>query len=114
MATVRELLIEHFLAWQDKSGEIKKQGEFAAYIGEDEKYLSMILNGRKPSKRQVVQFAEFFNDSRFYDAAGLDRPERYLMYTRRNWPHIPDELKKRIAEEIAPFTTEPVPDESTK
>jgi hypothetical protein len=96
------------------SGEIKTQGDFAVYLGESEKYLSLVMNGRKPSKRQVVQFAELLKDPRFYDAAGMERPEKYLMYLRRNWPHIPDELKKRIADEIAPYTSEEPPDESDR
>lgn len=110
MPTVRELLIEHYLAWQKKSGDIKKQNEFASYIGEDEKYLSLIMNGRKPSKRQVIAFADFFNDPRFYDAVGMERPEKYLDYAKRNWNLLPEELKKKIAEEIAPYTTEKPPD----
>jgi hypothetical protein len=109
--TVRELLIEHYLAWQKKSGVIKKQNEFAVWIGESEKYLSLIMNGRKPSKRQVVSFAEIFNDPRFYDAAGMDRPEKYLDYAKRNWNTIPKELKKKIADQIAQYTTEPPPDD---
>lgn len=110
--TVRELLIEHYLAWQKSSGVIKKQGEFAAWVGEDIKYLSMVMNGRKPSQRQVNHFADFFHDPRFYDAAGMERPEKYLAYTKRNWKHLPEELKKRIADEISPYTTEKPPDES--
>lgn len=107
--TIRELLIEHYLTWQKISGEIKTQGEFAAYLGESEKYLSLIMNGRKPSKRQIVQFAEMLKDPRFYDAAGMDRPDQSLMYLRRNWQYLPKELKKRIADEIAPYTTEDPP-----
>jgi hypothetical protein len=108
--TVKELLTEHFLKWQSDSGEVKRQTEFAAFIGESEKYLSLVMSGtRAPSKRQVEHFADFFKDPRFYDAVGLERPDPLLAYTRRNWGSVPDELKQRIADEIAQYTSEPLP-----
>lgn len=56
--STKELLVEHFLKWQLEMGETKNQKEFAIHIGEKEKYLSMVMNGRKPSQRQTIQFAE--------------------------------------------------------
>jgi hypothetical protein len=109
MLTVRDLLNEHLVRWQYESGVNKKQSEFAAYIGESEKYLSMVMNGRKLSRRQVRQFAEFFNDPRFYDAYGMDRPEPLTQYILRALPKAPEEVQKKIAKELAPYTTEPIP-----
>jgi hypothetical protein len=86
--TTSELLMEHLLKWQLESGETRTQREFATHIGENEKYLSMVMNGRKPSERQTIQFAEFFNDPRFYDAVIMDRPEPLLTYTKRNWGRL--------------------------
>jgi hypothetical protein len=107
--TTKELLVEHLVKWHYESGEDKSQAEFAALIGETEKYLSQIMNGRKPSKRQTILFAEVLNDPRFYDAAGIDRPEPLLSYTKRNWGSIPEEVKKNIAEQISAYTTEKPP-----
>jgi len=53
--STKELLVEHFLKWQFESGETKTQAEFSIYIGEGQKYLSMVLNGRPASKRQIAQ-----------------------------------------------------------
>jgi Helix-turn-helix len=114
MLTVRDLLNEHFVKWQYESGLNKKQTEFAAYIGESQKYLSMVMNGRKPSKRQVQQFAEFFKDPRFYDAAEMDRPEPLTQYILRTLPKAPEEVQKKIAKELAPYTTEPIPNGETE
>jgi len=100
MLTVRDLLNEHFVKWQYESGVNKKQSEFAAYIGESEKYFSMVMNGRKPSKRQIQLFAEVLKDPRFYDAMGWDRPEPLNEFIVRALPKALEQLKKRIAEEL--------------
>jgi hypothetical protein len=99
--TARDLLTEHFLKWQYESGESKKQADFAAYIGESEKYLSMVMNGRKESRRQAIHFAEFFNDPRFYDAYPMDRPEPITQFIVRTLPKAPEKTKRRIAQELA-------------
>lgn len=113
MLTVRDLLNEHFVRWQYDSGVNKKQSEFAAYIGESEKYLSMVMNGRKASRRQIRQFADFFKDPRFYDAGEMDRPEPLTQFILRTLPKAPEEVQKNIAKVLAPFTTEPMPNGET-
>jgi transcriptional regulator with XRE-family HTH domain len=109
MLTVRDLLNEHFVKWQYESGVNKKQAEFATYVGESQKYLSMIMNGRKPSKRQVQLFAEFFKDPRFYDAYGMERPEPLTQFILRTLPLAPENIQKEIAEKLTPYTTELMP-----
>jgi hypothetical protein len=66
---------------------------------------------RNAGEKTIQQLAEFFGDPRFYDVVGMDRPEKFLTYTRRNWGTVPDEVKKKIAEEVSRYATEPVPKE---
>jgi hypothetical protein len=108
--TTSELLVEHYVKWQYESGMSKSQADFAAYIGEEQKYFSMVYNGRKPSKRQTIRFAETFNDPRFYDAVGIERPEVYTDYIRHNLGNVPKDIKKHIAEEVSQYSTEPPPE----
>jgi hypothetical protein len=109
VVTIKDLLTEHFVKWQYESGVSKMQSEFANYIGEGEKYLSMVMNGRKASKRQIQSFAAFFKDPRFYDAANIDRPEPLKDYTQRNWGGVPEDVKWKIVQQISEYTTEPLP-----
>lgn len=109
MLTTKDLLVEHLVKWQYEIGENKSQAEFAKYIGENEKYLSMLMNGRKASKRQTRQFAEFFKDPRFYDAAGMERPIPLNLFIIKTLPLAPEDHRRRIAEELSPYTTEPIP-----
>lgn len=109
---IKELLLEHYLAWQTKLREGKSWKDFSEYIGIDHVYLNKIYNGRrKPGLKTIQLFVDVLGDERFFDVVGLDRPDKYLAFTRRNWPSVPEELKKRIAEEIAPYTKEKPPDE---
>jgi hypothetical protein len=76
----------------------------------DHVYLNKIYNGRRKAGEKTIQhLANYFKDPRFYDAIGLDRPEILLSYTRRNWGNMPTEGKKKIAEEVSRYTTEPLP-----
>jgi hypothetical protein len=107
--TVKDLLNEHFVKWQYESGFSRTQAEFAIYIGENEKYLSMVMNGRKASKRQIYHFAEFFNDPRFFDAVGIDRPDELNQFIVKVLQKAPEDHRRRIAEELSIYTTDPIP-----
>jgi transcriptional regulator with XRE-family HTH domain len=112
---IHQLLLEYYLAWQKDAGEDRPWKEFAKVIGIDNAYLNKIYNGkRKAGSKTIRQLADYFNDPRFYDAAALDRPEPLLSYTRRNWGSVPDEVKKRIAEDISRYTSEPIPDKNDR
>jgi hypothetical protein len=103
--TVKELLTEKYLQWQQSSGALKTQAEFAAYIGENDKYLNMVMNGRKASKRQVEQFAQFFKDPRFYDATDLPRPDPDLQNVIHGWADLPDQARMAIREIMEEYKT---------
>ena len=110
--TVHELLFEKYMDYQKASGQRKTLKEFSEHIGIGQVHLNRLMNERrKAGEKTVVHLAEFFSDPRFYDAAELDRPEPLLSYTRRNWPNVPEEVKRKIAKEVADYTTEPLPKE---
>jgi transcriptional regulator with XRE-family HTH domain len=106
----RELLIEKFLEWQKAQGEIKTQKEFADYIGISEASLNHIMSGRRePSRRNIEYLAAYFKDDRFYDCAGLPRPDPKLHYITRHWGDVPEGVQQKIAKEIEKYTTEKAP-----
>jgi transcriptional regulator with XRE-family HTH domain len=106
----KELLFEKFLEWQKNQREIKTQKEFADYIGIKGASLNHIMSGRRsPSRRIVEHLVGFFNDPRFYDSAGVTRPDPKLHYITRHWGDVPIEVQKRIAGEIEEYTNEKAP-----
>ena len=112
---IRQLLLEYFLAWQKSIGEKKSWKDFADQIGIDHVYLNKIYNGkRNAGEKTIKHLSKYFNDPRFYDTVGLDRPEPLLSYVRRNWGSLPEEVKKKIAEEVSHHTTEPLPKDGSE
>lgn len=108
---IRQLLLEYYLAWQKELGEIKTWKEFSEKIDLDYVYLNKIYNGRRKAGEKTIQhLANHFKDPRYYDAAGMDRPEPVTAYIRRNLGGVPDEVKKKIAEEISQYTSELPPE----
>jgi DNA-binding XRE family transcriptional regulator len=101
---VGALLFEHWMIYQQEVKHIVQQKEFAEYIGMDDKNFNHIYKGRrKVSKAVARQLAEFFDDLRFYDAAGYDRPDPHLHYVQSNWEDVPNGTKKQIAEIVAKY-----------
>jgi hypothetical protein len=116
MNAFSDLLTMHVIKLQQEQGRLVKQKELVDLLGVGETSLNLAWNNKRPpSKSLVEKCAVYFQDPEFYDAAGMERPEPLLAYTRRNWGSVPDETKKRIAAEIAKFTSEPIPgDKSTE
>jgi hypothetical protein len=106
-----ELLLEKYLEMQQKEGERISLKAFSERIGIDDKYLNHVINGRrKLSERLAITLANYFKDPRFYDAAGLPRPEPMLSYVIRHWGELSPEAKDKIGETTAQYTTESPPD----
>jgi hypothetical protein len=112
MKTFADLLTRHFIKLQQEMGRLVRQRELVDLLDVGETTLNLAWNNKRPpSKILVEKCAVYFNDPEFYDAAGMERPEPLLEYTRRNWRSVPDETKRRIATTIAEYTNEPVPGE---
>lgn len=95
--TVRDLLLEHYLAMQTEQKRKITEKQFAQLIGVNDKYYSNIYNLRqKPSEKIVIQLANFFEDPRFYDACGMERPDPSLDNLNRNWWRLSDDTKREI------------------
>jgi hypothetical protein len=108
---IRQLLLEHLIAMEKEVGEERSWKQLAELIDIDYVYLNKIYNGkRKAGKKTIDQLANYFRDPRFYDVVGMDRPEPTTSYIRRNLGGVPDQVKKKIAEEVAKYTTELPPE----
>jgi hypothetical protein len=111
METFAQLLTVHVIQLQNEKGRLIKQKQLVELLEVGETSLNLAWNGKRPpSKNLVEKCAVFFNDMRFYDVAGMDRPEPLQAYIRRNLGNVPEEVKKKIAEEVAQYTTEPLPE----
>lgn len=101
-----EFLEKKYLEWQMQTGERKTIIQFAAYIGVSQPILSMWMNGTKrPGMGNIKLLAEIFG-LEVYDALGKDRPNPYLQIINNKWEFIPEDVQKRIAEEVAKYETE--------
>lgn len=110
MNSFTKLLLQKFLDWQKQEDERRTVAQFAGYIGLGHKTISHAMNGnRPPSLKTVEHLAKFFNDPQFYDAAEMDRPDPLTKFIMRTFPKAPEEIQRRIAEELSPYTTDPIP-----
>lgn len=104
------LLLEHFLKWQTDLGVRKTLKEFASHIGISDKSLNLVFSGRREAtEKQSQLFATVLRDKRFYEVTGRTSGDQLLIYITRHWEKIDDDKKKQIAEEVARYTTEPIP-----
>lgn len=84
--------------------------QFAEMIGLDHVYLNKIYNGRRNAgEKTIAALAEYFKDPRFYDVAGLDRPDPFLAFIRRNWGSVPLEERQQLVASVAKHTSDKMP-----
>ena len=108
--TLSNLLFEKFMEYQNEAGQRKTLKEFAEHIGIGQVYLNRLMNERRSAgEKAIIHLASFFQDDRFYDVAGLVRPDPKLHYITRHWGDIPIEVQKRITVEIEKYTSERAP-----
>lgn len=63
----------------------------------DDKYFNHVYNmSQKPSEKIIEQMYDFFGDLRFYDVAGLERPDPRLRYVMTNWGQMSDDAKEKV------------------
>lgn len=108
---VKDYFTKAFLNWQNKSGERKTLGEFAEYLGEKISTVSMWMSGdRSPDREKIEKIFELLGPE-IYDALDLPRPDPRLLYIKKHWNETSEDSKKKIAEEVAKFTTEKAPND---
>jgi transcriptional regulator with XRE-family HTH domain len=101
---VGDLLFEHHMEYKRLKHRDVTQKEFAEYIGlTDQKYNHIYKGNRKPSLAVIRQLAEFFDDIRFYDAGGYERPDPRLHLVQSNWRDLPNGITKQIADIVAEY-----------
>ena len=95
--TVRDLILEHRLALQNEQKRLISEKEMAEIVGINDKYFNHIFNMRRKLSPKVTKvLADFFDDPRFYDAAGIKRPDKSLDLVNRNWWRLSERTKKKI------------------
>lgn len=110
--TIPELLLEHFLRWQEAEGKRLPAKQFARYIGIGEKSFNLIFNGRRsPTEEQTFLLVTVLKDDRFYELSGHSKPsDTCRIYVDKNWGRLTDKQKLKVAEQISKYTADPVPD----
>ena len=104
---VKLLLLEHLRVLEEREQRRITIKEFAKRIGYDDKHFNHIYNKRRPlTLEHAERFARYFDDLRFYDAAGEPRPDENLFMVQAAWKKIPDSVKRKIREEIAPYLSD--------
>jgi hypothetical protein len=95
--TIKELLLEHHHAMEQQQKRRITEKELAQIIGINDKLYNNVYNmQRKPSKRITKMLADFFEDPRFYDVAGEERPDQALDNVNRNWWKLSISTKNKI------------------
>lgn len=101
---VGDLLFEHHMQYQHLKKRVVSQKEFAEYIGlGDQKYNHVYKGKRKASLAMIKELAEFFDDLRFYEAAGYDPPDPRLHLVQSSWKDLPNGITKQIADIVSAY-----------
>jgi transcriptional regulator with XRE-family HTH domain len=99
-----KLLLDHYLDFQKRKGELATQAEFADYLGIHKTTLSNLNKGERPlSKKMAILLAEKTSDPRFYDVAGLARPDPALSYVSKSWDNLTQEQQDEIQKNIKDY-----------
>ena len=103
-----------FVEWQNQEGERKTIIEFADYLGVNRSLLSYWMNGsRIPSEDNLIKIA-FILGFEIYDILGIQRPNMLYLYMLRNWEKVPESIQRHLADTIAKYSKEPLPNEVKK
>jgi hypothetical protein len=102
--SLKDLLFDHFTAWQQKSREVKTVKDFSNYVGVDYKILDHLFNGRRGLSPIVAEkLARKLDDLRFYDLAKVTRPDPTTWYITQSLAMLDEEGKREVANEIAKY-----------
>lgn len=94
------------MAYQYLKKRSVTQKEFAEYTGlGDQRYNHIYKGKRKASLEVIRKLAEFFDDLRFYEAAGYDAPDPRLHLVQSSWKDLPNGITKQIADIISEYKT---------
>lgn len=101
---VGDLLFEHHMHYQHRKRRWVTQKEFADYIGlGDQKYNHIYKGKRKATLELVRLLADFFDDIRFYEAAGFEPPDPRLHLVQNTWKDLPNAVTKQIADIVSGY-----------
>jgi transcriptional regulator with XRE-family HTH domain len=104
-------LEKQYLDWMQKSGKRKTLNEFADFLGIKRPLLSLWLGGKREPSYETTQRLSNLLGIEIFDALELPKPDPTLHYVNRHWGDLPDDIQKKVAQEIARYTTEKAPGE---
>lgn len=103
---IKGLLFEHLLEIEHLEGRQISLKEFAQRIGVNDKSFNNVYNlRRQPSQQMVMQLARYFDDPRFYDVMGMERPDPLLEFVIQNWGKTTHDTRKKIKDIIGQYDT---------
>lgn len=104
--TIKDLLLEHHLKYQQQQNRRVTAREFAEYIGLSYSFYGHLANGvRDPGIETVRQLALFFDDQRFYDAAKFPRPNPLVYGVSLVIDKMSEVDKKKISDIVSKYKT---------
>jgi len=95
---IKQLLFEHLLKMEHYAGRHISLKAFSKMLGIEYTYFNHIYNlTQAPSEKVIIVLADYFDDPRFYDVAGLQRPDPMLRFVIRTWGALSLEGKEKIS-----------------
>ncbi len=95
---IKQLIFEHWQKIENKRGDRVTLKQLAGMIGIEYSYFNHIYNERRPpTEEQIDALYDYFHDPRFYDAAGLPRPDFTLRLVIKNWGQMSQTTRRKIA-----------------
>lgn len=104
---IKDLLLEHFLAWQTREKEKKTLKQFAEYVGMSPQQLNHYWTGKRVPTIEISDlFYGVFGDERFYLLAGYDVPDHRLKFLNSHWNEFDEKDKNQITELFSKYKTQ--------
>jgi len=102
---IKQLIFEKWSEIEKANSRRVTLKELSSMVGIEYSYFNHIYNMRRsPTKDQIEILAEYFHDMRFYDVAGIPRPDPILKYLITEWGNLSHAVKDKLAKE-AGYTT---------
>jgi transcriptional regulator with XRE-family HTH domain len=96
---IKDLLLEHFLAWQTREREKKTLKQFAEFVGMSPQQLNHYWTGKRAPTSEISDlFYGVFGDERFYTLAGYEVPDHRLQFLNKHWSEFDENDKTKIIE----------------
>lgn len=94
---IKQLIFELWSGLERTEGKRIALKELADRVGIEYSSFNKIYNlSRPPTKEQIESLFDYFQDPRFYDVAGLPRPDLTLLFVMRKWGSLSEDKRSKI------------------